>query len=292
MVNSYVWPVVPYQADGTFPESSAGPHCSGPMNQRELEAVRVARGPGILLQPPDPSQAGGSQAGCGEDTAGLCWALGGGKVPSLSPRGVYSGTCCQERGRHPRSGNCRGLCPRTGRSHFERGHLSAGGPGVPWGCGTGEASLSPNIPGPAGAPHLQEASRLQEGPRLGAFAGGRAATSAENGWMDVAGGGPSRAASHSPAPSLCEGGARPTALLGDKGERTTPPRAGGAWSPPPPPRAGVPPGGLVDAAPSQRATTVPQPSQDSRPPFPLPLSPGCRITAPRARGLIKNKAEP
>lgn len=98
----------------------------------------------------------------------------------------------------------------------------------PGGCGTGEASLS--LPRTSWdptsrdwqAPPLQEASRLQEGPRLGAFAGGRAATSAENGWMDVAGGGPSLAASHRPAPSLREVGARRTALPGDKGKGPRP----------------------------------------------------------------------
>lgn len=104
-----------------------------------------------------------------------CWAVRGveaeGTVPSLSPKGVDTEACHQERGRRPGNGDHRGLCCRT-----ETGGVWSPRPWEGW--GTGEAGLSlPRsswahpIPGRAGP--LPRGSQASEGLSVGVLVGGQ-----------------------------------------------------------------------------------------------------------------------
>ena len=128
-----------------------------------------------------------------------------GTVPSLSPKGVDTEACHQERGRRPGNGDHRGLCCRT-----ETGGVWSPRPWEGW--GTGEAGLSlPRsswahpIPGRAGP--LPRGSQASEGLSVGVLVGGQM--------------GPEQGGTGSPFPGEVPPGAW----------WTLPPPSGQQWSP-------------------------------------------------------------
>lgn len=145
-----------------FLGSPAGLPCSRPMSQRGSEAVSVSRGPGPVFQPSLPSQAGGSQAGRGGDTAGLCGVL---RLRGQSPASVLRGWTLRP---VTKKGEDVPGMGTTGASAAARkreecgclGHGRGGGQGRP-------ASACPDPPGPILSPVGQapspEAPRLQRG---------------------------------------------------------------------------------------------------------------------------------
>lgn len=146
-----------------------------PTNQRELEAVSVAGGPGPLLQPFPPPLG---MWGPGWMWERQPWAVLG-AVPCLSPQGVCRGTCHQDRERRPGSGDPRGLCPHLGRAVSSVVTLEQEAQRALRGRETGgPAPLAQSLLGPSllriSRCHGQGPPASPGGVRLGVFAGGRA----------------------------------------------------------------------------------------------------------------------